>query len=147
MVFIYLVAALLGSCGYTNQRKMVNIIIEPSNYGWYFIELHKDTVNIGPAEYTVRFKDSSRLQQITVADHDLNFKVYDPAGKEISSRMKIARFVHHANGFKYFEFYNPTDRDLSLVKKWMVTDSVYYNISITDFEELDKHIKSDTTKQ
>lgn len=140
MVFLYVIAALLSSCNYMHQRKMVNIKIDPSNYGWYFIELHKDTVSVMPSEYSVRFKDSSRLEHITVDDYDnLKYRVYDPSGKDISSRMKIPMLM--STGRTFFHFYYPTDRELSVVKQWMPTDSAYNEIYRTNVDQLNKLLK------
>ena len=132
----------LISCKTSKEYNIVNIHLNPKSHGWHFIELTK----VGPKENykiaEVSFDSATYLRTATVSDYDaVDYNVYDGAGNEISSTMKLPGVISHHNKKTYFTFYNPGKQDLEEVKQWTPDDAGYKRIMQLQNGALDELLK------
>src|SRR5688572_17622122 len=129
MINAFIIAVLFSCCSFKAENNAVNIFIDPQNHGWYFIELNEDSSVTDLAAINVRIDSVMQLKKITISKYEkFAFSVYDGSGTKISSKMKLPGYLSHHGGKTFFKFYNPTEHELTYMKKWNPTDPNYMEI-------------------
>ena len=100
-----MILSFCGGCNYPdNKPGVVSIIIDPAEYGWYFVELKEDSTASASA-IKVKIDSTLQLRKITIANYSqYAFKVYDEVGVEISSKMKLPAHLSHHTGRHFLSF-------------------------------------------
>ena len=70
-----------------------------------------------------------------------NYRAYDHNGNEISSRIKLTSILSHYTGRIFFEFYNPSDKELQEIKDWLPINPEYKKIMDRKNQTLDSLLK------
>ncbi|SHM71216.1 hypothetical protein [Chitinophaga sp. CF418] len=125
----FIIAVIFSCCSFKAKNNTVNIFINPQNCGWYFIELNEDSSATDLETINVRIDSVMQLKRITISKYEkFAFSVYDGSGTKISSRMKLQGYLSHHGGKTFLEFYNPTEHELTEMKKWNPTEPNYIEI-------------------
>ena len=142
-IFQFYLAVILIGCSPKDKHDAINLFINPKNHGWYFIELIKDSsIIIEPQIVDVKIENTNEINKIKIRDYNkTSFKVFDSLKTEVSSTMKLAGILTYYNGKNYFEFYNPSDQELSEIKNWLPTDPNYQKIVDASKNQLEKLIR------
>src|SRR6218665_812175 len=136
MIKIVTVLMLFNCCVFKSEPNTVNISINNQNYGWYFVELKQDTSMKDLKSIDINIDSTLQLKEITVGNYqNYAFKVFDNAGNEISANMKLPRFVSRF-GKRFFSFYNPTKKELELIKNRDPTDPNFLEINYASDTQL-----------
>ena len=143
MVFICLLISFLCSCNESKvQHAIFQIELDSNNYGWYFIELHSDSLTKDSIDVYIKFDSTSKFTRATVDNYDrFDYKAIDRSKNEISNRMKLSGVLLHHSGRRFFKFYNPTEKELSEIKTWLPTDPNYFKIYDQANKQLDTLLK------
>jgi hypothetical protein len=137
-----IILILLIGCKSRTDFNTVNIHLDSTSKGWHFIELKKEGPKENYKTAEVKFDAGEFLDSAVVSDFDaVDYNVYDSAGNEISSTMKLPNVLKHNNQKTYFTFYNPTAEDMEVVKKWLPGNAEYDRIVRMQKEALDKLTK------
>jgi hypothetical protein len=139
MMCNFLMITLLNACALLGGNPTVKIIVNPKNCGWYFVQLKKDSLIKDTNEITVNFVSNGgiRLQQIVISNYNkYNYVAFDSAGNKISSRMKLSGYLSH-NGMTFFQFYNPTNKQLAEIDRWSVSNMLCQDIVNVSEKQLD----------
>lgn len=145
MMHVYLFLSLLYCCNVKtmDQQPIIQIEIDSHNPGWYFIELNKDSLIIKDIDTLyVKFDSTTKLMTLTVGDPDnFNYKAIDRNRNDISDRLKLPGVLSHHSGRVFFEFYNPTEKELLEIKDWLPTNPNYFKIKDQANKQLDSLVK------
>lgn len=129
MANAFIIAVLFSSCLLRGEKDTVRVYINPQNYGWYFVELNQEPLAKDEQSINVRIDSIMQLKKITISNYEkFAFKVYDETGTDVSSRMKLPGYLSQSGGKTFFEFYNPTEQELTEITNWNPTDPNYMEI-------------------
>ena len=142
MKFLFLIALISVSCNSNKKQKIAKIIFNPKNYGWYFIEIKKESIPENLFTIKIEFDSLQRFRIINSNSFNTyNYKAYDHNGNEISKRIKLAGILLHYSGRAFFEFYNPSDMELQEIKDWLPINPEYKKIMDRKNQTLDSLLK------
>lgn len=121
---IALVSVLIAGCSFFPGTRTVEVVLNPENSGWYFIEIVKDTAIKDSGTVKIPFNDTTRMLSVRINDLDKTIvSPFDEKGNSISSRLQYFGIKDPNGKHSFFEFYNPTDEELLDIDKWNPTNS------------------------
>ena len=104
---LFLIALLAFSCGINIERD-INLRLNDSANGWYFVRIRIDRTNGLKGDIDLSFDDNERFKKVFVNDaKGIIFHVYDQTGKDISKRMEHVALGATDTPHYFFRFYFP----------------------------------------
>jgi len=140
--FLLVSPILLSSCILFQNNRTVNITLNPKNSGWYFIKIIRDSTIDDTGVVKVEFNDTNRVSSVRINHIEQTIlSPYDKDKNSLSSRLKYLGVKEVSPNTSYFEFYNPTDAELSTIDKWNPTNKRAGQILNEEDRDFDKYCK------
>ncbi len=129
----------LSGCNGGSSVKTINVFIDPSKSGWYFISLNKIPGLKEGGIDSIKFTDSTRMGSVKIKDLNLTkFVPYDYHRNRLSERLKLVGVKTIAKDTGFFEFYNPSEEELQNIKQWNASDGRAFKITVNEDVEFNR---------
>ena len=116
------VVLLTSNCSFPQQTTTVKVVLDPNVKGWYFVQLTVDT-GVQYRTTTLKFHDTTNVVKVSIKNVDNTIvSVFDPAGNNLSDRLKYSLSTEINIHSYVIRFYNPTAEELEDIVNWLPSD-------------------------